>query len=100
MTHGEHALEWRTYTCACRSCGVSIITYARHDAMQARSMSARHDGVAMSGPADGGFSNGDRTRLHQTYDKCISHEVRCSASSCVESIVLVKLLMQQRRKLY
>jgi hypothetical protein len=52
---GNHAFEWRTYTCTCRRSGVRSVTYARHDAMQAPLMSTRHDGIVMSGPADGGF---------------------------------------------
>jgi hypothetical protein len=90
---GKKASEWRTYTCTCRRSGVRRLTYARHDAMQAQSMSARYDGIAMSGPADGGFSNGASTTLHQSHDICMSNGARCSARRAARSIVLIEVLV-------
>jgi hypothetical protein len=56
-------------------------------------MSARYDGIAMSGPADGGSSNGASSTLHQSHDKCVSNGARCSALRAAMSIMLIEVLM-------
>ena len=89
----KKASEWRTYTCTCRRSGVRRLTYARHDAMQAQSMSARYDGIAMSGAADGGFPNGASTALHREYDEWMSNVGRCSALGCARIVRLVEVTL-------
>ena len=56
-------------------------------------MSARYDGIAMSGAADGGFPNGASTALHREYDECMSNVGRCSALGCARIVRLVEVTL-------